>query len=160
MGLARFAASKPDIEEYFGFFVRLVPRSLFLKYKTIVKSKEGREWYEPTIKEKLDAFFEDTDWDTVSSNVEKLPYYARMLEKNTPKLKPKPAKDAELFSFAKKRGWVDKLDPKDLDLMRTVISDYDAALHRIRVSRIKLSNETLRRYSKIAIRGQDNLYSR
>jgi len=136
---------KPDIEEYFGFFVRLVPRSLFLKYKTIVKSKEGREWYEPTIKEKLDAFFENTDWDTVSSNVEKLPYYARMLEMNTSKLKPKPAKDAELFSFAKKNSWVKKLDPKDMELMRGVISDYNEALRRIRISRIKTKQMTRRR---------------
>ncbi len=133
---------KPDIEEYVGFFSFGVPRSPFLTYKNIVNSKDGREWYEPTVKEKLETFFENTDWDTVSSNVEKLPYYARMLEKNTPKLKPKPAKDAELFSFAKKRGWVDKLDPKDLELMRGMIADYNEALRRIRVSRIKIKQMT------------------
>jgi len=152
---------KPDIEEYFGFFVRLVPRSLFLKYKTIVKSKEGREWYEPTIKEKLDAFFEDTDWDTVSSNVEKLPYYARMLEKNTPKLKPKPAKDAELFSFAKKNGWTKKLDPKDMELMRGIITDYDEALRRIRISRIQTKQMTRRRDIERILfsRDQEEIYT-
>ena len=128
---------KPDIEEYIGFFVQLVPRSPFLKYKTIINSKDGREWYEDTVKEKLDAFFASYDWDEITSNVEKLPYYARRLKKETPKLKPKPEKDAELFAFAKKNGWAKKLDPKDLELMRTVIADYDAALHRIRVSRIK-----------------------
>ncbi len=133
---------KPDIEEYVGFFSFGVPRSPFLTYKNIVNSKDGREWYEPTVKEKLDAFFENTDWDSVSSNVEKLPYYARMLEKNTPKLKPKPARDAELFAFAKKKGWSDKLDPKDLELMRYIIADYNEALRRIRVSRIKIKQMT------------------
>ncbi|MBR6051445.1 MAG: hypothetical protein IKP68_09650, partial [Clostridia bacterium] len=133
---------KPDIEEYVGFFSFGVPRSPFLTYKNIVNSKDGREWYEPTVKEKLETFFENTDWDTVSSNVEKLPYYARMLEKNTPKLKPKPVRDAELFSFARKRGWTDKLDPKDLELMRGMISDYNEALRRIRVSRIKIKQMT------------------
>ena len=133
---------KPDIEEYVGFFSFGVPRSPFLTYKNIVNSKDGREWYEPTVKEKLDAFFENTSWDAVSSNVEKLPYYARMLEKNTPKLKPKPARDAELFSFAKKRGWADKLDQKDLELMRGIIADYNEALRRIRVSRIKIKQMT------------------
>ena len=152
---------KPDIEEYIGFFVQLVPRSPFLKYKTIINSKDGREWYEDTVKEKLDAFFASYDWDEVTSNVEKLPYYARMLKKETPKLKPKPAKDAELFSFAKKNGWAKKLDPKDLKLMRTVIADYDAALHRIRVSRIK--TKQMKRYGDIQkilfMRGQDKSYT-
>ncbi len=135
---------KPDIEEYFGFFVSLVPRSPFLKYKSIVRSKDGREWYEPTVKEKLDEFFESIDWDDVSSNVEKLPYYARMLEKCTPKPKIKPAKDAELFTFARKRGWEEKLDPKDTELMRGIIADYDEALRRIRISRIKIKQMTRR----------------
>jgi len=152
---------KPDIEEYIGFFVQLVPRSPFLKYKTIINSKDGREWYEDTVKEKLDAFFASYDWDEVTSNVEKLPYYARMLKKETPKLKPRPAKDAELFSFAKKSGWEKKLDPKDLDLMRTVIADYDNALHRIRVSRIK--TKQMKRYGDIQkilfMRGQDRAYT-
>lgn len=135
---------KPDIEEYFGFFVSLVPRSPFLKYKSIIKSKDGREWYEPTTKEKLDAFFESVDWDKVSSNVEKLPYYARMLEKNTPKLKPKPAKDAELFYFAKKNSWAAKLDQNDMELMRGIIADYEEALRRIRISRITTKQMTRR----------------
>ena len=135
---------KPDIEEYIGFFTSLVPRSPFLKYKSIINSKDGREWYEPTIKEKLDAFFESVDWDAVSSNVEKLPYYARMLEKSTPKLKTKPAKDAELYTFARKKGWAAKLDPKDLELMRGIIADYDEALRRIRISRITTKQMTRR----------------
>ncbi|MBQ6004258.1 MAG: hypothetical protein IJK65_06475 [Clostridiales bacterium] len=53
---------KQDIEEYVGFFSFGVPRSLFLTYKTIVNSKDGREWYEPTVKKKLDIFFENTEW--------------------------------------------------------------------------------------------------
>ena len=149
---------KPDIEEYIGFFVSLVPRSPFLEYKTIVNGKDGREWYEDTVKEKLDAFFKLYDWDEITSNVEKLPYYARMLKKETPKLKPKPASDAELFSFAKKNGWAKKFDPKDLELMRGMIADYDEALRRIRVSRIQ--PKQMKRVSDIRkilfMRGQDN----
>ena len=135
---------KPDIEEYVGLFSSGVPRSPFLKYKSIVNSKDGHEWYEPTIKEKLNVFFESVDWDTVSSNVEKLPYYARMLEKETPKVKPKPAKDNELFAFAKKKGWKEKLDPRDMEFMRSVIVDYEEALRRIRISRIKAKQMTRR----------------
>lgn len=66
-----------------------------------------------------------------------------------------------ILSFAKKRGWTQKLDPKDLELMRTVIADYDAALHRIRVSRIK--TKQMKRYGDIQkilfMRGQDRSYT-
>ena len=152
---------KPDIEEYVGLFSFGVPRSPFLKYKTIINSKDGREWYEDTVKEKLDAFFKSYDWDEITSNVEKLPYYARMLKKETPKLKPKPAKDEELFSFAKKRGWAKKLDPKDMELMRGIIADYDEALHRIRVSRIQ--PKQMKRSGDVQkilfMRGQDKYYT-
>ena len=152
---------KPDIEEYVGLFSFGVPRSPFLKYKTIINSKDGREWYEDTVKEKLDMFFKSYDWDEITSNVEKLPYYARMLKKETPKLKPKPAKDEELFSFAKKRGWTQKLDPKDMELMRGMIADYNEALHRIRVSRIQ--PKQMKRCGDVQkilfMRGQDKYYT-
>ena len=135
---------KPIIDEYVGFFVSLVPRSPFLKYKYIIRSKDGREWYEPTVKEKLKFFFSTVDWDRVSSNVEKLPYYALMLKKKTKKLKPRPARDSELFAFAQNSGWTEKLDPKDLEFMASVIKDYETALRRIRVSRIQTKQMTRR----------------
>lgn len=40
-----------------------------------------------------------------------------------------------ILSFAKKRGWTQKLDPKDMELLRSIIADYNEALRRIRVSR-------------------------
>ena len=92
---------KPDLSEYLNR--KIVSRSSFLKYKNIVNSDTDRQWYEPTLKQKLDKYFASIDWDSISSNVEKLPYFARMLELHTPKLKSKPAKDEELFKFAKEK---------------------------------------------------------
>ena len=46
---------------------------------------------------------------TDSSNVEKPPYYAYMLKKNTKKLKATPADDCELFVFAENPDWKDAL---------------------------------------------------
>lgn len=43
------------------------------------------------------------DWSKVDSNVERLPYLAQQLKKNTPRIKAKPVRDEELFSFAGSR---------------------------------------------------------
>lgn len=126
---------KPDLSDYLGR--KVVSRSSFLKYKNITNGEDSRQWYEPTLKQRLDKFFASVDWDSASSNVEKLPYFARMLELNTPKLKPKPVEDKELFKFAKKKGWQKKLDPVQMDLMKAVISDYEEALRRIQITRIQ-----------------------
>ena len=82
---------KLDLSEYLS--KKKVKRSSFLKYKTILESSEERRpWYEPTFDEQFKEYFGSTDWQGVSSNLEKLPYYAQMLKKNTPKAKRKPAK--------------------------------------------------------------------
>ena len=125
---------KPDLSEYLNR--KVVDRSSFLQYKNIVKSADSKQWYEDTQKQKLDKFFASTDWNSVSANVEKLPYFARMLERQTPKLKPTPASDEELFPFAREKGWKDKLNPADLELMKSIIGDYEEAHRRIRISRI------------------------
>jgi hypothetical protein len=46
--------------------------------------------------------------------VERLPYLAFQLRKNTPRIKPKPAADSELFSFAQDADWKERLDESRL----------------------------------------------
>lgn len=121
---------KPDLSEYLE--TNRVKRTPFLKYKEIVKKSESaRRWYEPTFEEQFKKFFESQNWDEVSSNLEKLPYFAKMLKENTPAIPHKPADASELFTFAKKKGWEKKLDPKILDYVGRVIADYEKCLRRI-----------------------------
>jgi len=147
---------KPDLSDYLSS--KPVSRSSFLKYKAIVGDDEQKEWYEPTTKEKLDKFFDSVDWNSVSSNVEKLPYLARMLERNTPKIQPKPAKDSELFTFAKAPGWQNTLPPGSMDYMRELIAEYEEVRRRVRVSRTE--RKSMIRRSDIErilyARGQEN----
>ena len=71
-------------------------------------------------------------WDAVSSNLEKLPYYAWMLEQETPKHIPKPAPDAELFEFAKDPDWKAQRDPRMMQRVEALITNYDTAQKRLR----------------------------
>ena len=150
---------KPDLSDYLNH--KPVSRSPFLKYKTIVGSDESKEWYAPTKKEQLDQFFASVDWDSVSSNVEKLPYLSKMLEEHTPKIKVKPAKASELFSFAINPGWQDDLSPESMDYMRSLIENYEEVLKRIRISRIE--RKSMARRSDIErilyARGQENIFT-
>ena len=150
---------KPDLSAYLNR--KSVERSRFLQYKNIVNSADSKQWYEETKREKLNKFFAGTDWNTVTSNVEKLPYFARMLEKHTPKLKPVPASDEELFPFAREKGWKDKLNPADLELMKSVIADYEEAYRRVRISRLATSD--MKRRSDVErilfARGQEEEYT-
>ena len=150
---------KPDLSEYLNR--KIVNRSSFLQYKNIVKSADSKQWYEDTQKQKLDKFFASTDWSSVSANVEKLPYFAKMLERHTPRLKPTPASDDELFPFAREKGWKDKLNPADLELMKSVIADYEEAHRRIRISRI--ATKDMKRRSDVErilfARGQEEEYT-
>jgi len=120
---------RPDLSDFLNR--KSVSRSIFLKYKNIVSDVSNPRWYEPTKKERLDAFFSDTDWSKVTSNVERLPYLAKLLAENTPRIKAVPANDADLFTFAKKKGWKDKLDGQMLQLVQEIMSDYETALARI-----------------------------
>ena len=151
---------KPDLAEYFQ--QKPVSRSLFLRYKNIVQTDDKqRAWYEETQKKKLEKFFASVDWSTVTSNVERLPYLARQLKANTPKLKTKPASDSVLFAFAKKKDWQKKLDEATMEWMKTVIADYNDAMRRIRFSRIE--RKTMTRHSDIErilySRGQEQEYT-
>ncbi len=149
---------KPDIDEYIKH--RTVRRSEFLKYKALLDDDGDRAWYEPTIRQRKKEFIGDTDWDDVSSNVERLPYLAYMLEKHTPKIKAKPAEDAELFTFAKRPDWKERLDKPTLDAVAALLADYEGCLTRIRGCRAPINKR--RRQSDIERifygRGQEDDY--
>ena len=150
---------RPDLDEYLTH--KTVKRSAFLKYKTLVEeAKTRRAWYEPTHAAKVKAFFKKVDWDEVDSNVERLPYLAQQLKKNTPRIKAKPAKDEELFFFARQPDWKEQLNSDKLAAMDALLQDYDACLSRIRACRVPLKEK--KRKSDVErilyARGQEDAY--
>ena len=151
---------KPDLSEYLG--KRIVARSPFLKYKNLLDSEDERAWYAPTRKQKLEKYFESVDWESISSNVERLPMLAKELKENTPALDVAPAKDEELFTFAKKKDWNNKLPADVMNFMASLIADYEEAVQRIRRNR-HLPEGKLKRKTDIErilfARGQENDYS-
>lgn len=126
---------KPDLSEYLGS--RKGKKSLFLRYKSISQKNDSRKWYQPTKKERMDTFFGSVDWENVSSNLEKLPYYARAMEENTKVMTALPVADAQLFPFATDPGWKEKLDPEVMERMKQLIADYEEAQRRCRYLRIE-----------------------
>ena len=64
---------RPNLDEFLDG--RKVKRTPFLQYKYLLERAEERRraWYEPTHRERLDAFFAGIDWDKVDSPVERLP---------------------------------------------------------------------------------------
>lgn len=150
---------RPDLSEYLK--ERTVKRSLFLQYKTLMeKAEERRAWYEPTHKEKLKKFFETTDWSKVESPIDRLPYLAWQLGRNTTKIKARPATDAELFTFAAEDGWQKKLDQRKLQKIEELLTDYERCLSRIRACRVPVKDA--KRRSDISrtlfLRGQEERY--
>ncbi len=142
---------KPDLDEYLKG--RRFKCSGFLKYKELME-EDRSTW------KKRKRQIEATDWSAVSSNVERLPYYAYMLEKHTPKQKPTPAADEKLFRFAVKPGWRDNLDENILSSVDTLLREFEACLSRIRACKAPI--QTRRRESDISrilySRGQEILY--
>lgn len=131
---------RPDLDEYLTH--KTVKRSAFLKYKTLVEDAETRRaWYEPTHAAKVKAFFKKVDWDEVDSNVERLPYLAQQLKKNTPRIKAKPARDEELFSFAQQPDWKGQLNSDKLAAVDALLRDHDACLSRIRACRVPVKEK-------------------
>lgn len=122
---------KPDLSAYLDS--KTAKRNHYLKYKRLLEDAEARPaWYEDTFAEKMKKYIESTDWDSVTANVEKLPYYAYMLKKNTPRKVPKPAPSSELFTFAKSPNWQDSLDMALFEPIKELIDTYDRCLRRIR----------------------------
>ena len=150
---------RPDLDEYLTH--KTVKRSDFLKYKTLVEEMETRRaWYEPTHAAKVKAFFKKVDWGQVDSNVERLPYLAQQLKKNTPRIKAKPAKDKELFSFARQPDWKEQLNSDKLAAVDALLRDHDACLSRIRACRVPVKEK--KRKSDVErilyARGQEDAY--
>ena len=150
---------RPDLDEYLTH--KTVRRSDFLKYKTLVEEMETRRaWYEPTHAAKVKAFFKKVDWSKVDSNVERLPYLAQQLRKNTPHIKAKPAKDEELFSFARQPDWKEHLNSDKLAAVDALLRDLDACLSRIRACRVPVKEK--KRKSDVErilyARGQEDEY--
>ena len=150
---------KPDLSEYLE--VQKAKKSLFLQYKSIVGDNSERKWYQPTTAKRVEDFIAKTDWDNVSSNLEKLPYYAYMLDKETLKHEANPATDAELFTFAQSPNWQDSLDQHVLERTKAIIAAYHEAMNRNRFIR-HIPKERKRQTDIERIlfaRGQENLYS-
>ena len=150
---------KPDLSEYLE--VRKAKKSLFLQYKSIVGDSSERKWYQPTTAKRVKEFIDKTDWDSVSSNLEKLPYYAYMLDTETIKHKGHPAADRELFDFAQSPNWQDALDQHVLERTKAIIAAYHEAMNRNRFIR-HIPKERKRQTDIERIlfaRGQENLYS-
>lgn len=150
---------KPDLSEYIEN--KRARRSIFLRYKTIAESDEAHKWYEPTKNARLKKYFESVDWNSISSNLEKLPYFAYMLEHKTEKVKISPVGDESLFVFAQSPDWKDRLDKTTLDRVASIIRDYETALQRIRYinhipSEMKRKGDV---YRILYARGQENDYS-
>lgn len=150
---------RPDLDEYLTH--KAIKRSDFLKYKTLVEEMETRRaWYEPTHASKVKTFFKKVDWSKVDSNVERLPYLAQQLKKNTPRIKATPARDEELFSFAQQPDWKRQLNSDKLAAVDALLRDHDACLSRIRACRVPVKEK--KRKSDVErilyARGQEDTY--
>ncbi len=119
---------KPELSEYLGN--RTAVKSLFLKYKGIAGDPDEHKWHEPSKAKRLKAFFADIEWDEITANLERTPYYARQLWKQTLCRRPTQADSAELFTFAADPNWKEKLDPETVESVRSVIADYEEAKRR------------------------------
>ena len=135
---------RPNLDEYLNRCT--VPRTPFLQYKSLVeRAEERRAWYEPTFAERTENFFNSVDWSAVDANVERLPYLARQLKRNTPKIKDKPAADSDLFTFARRLDWKDTLDAGTLTRIGALLKDYEVVLSRIRACRAAIHEKPRKR---------------
>ena len=150
---------KPDLSAYLHTDDKL--RSRYLKYKRLLEDAEDRPaWYEDTFAEQMKDYIDGTNWENVTANVEKLPYYAHMLKKHTPRKVIKPAPSAELFTFARHPNWKDNLDPSLFPPIRELIDTYDHCLRRIRSHKHPIPGNSKRRDIDriLTMRDQENAY--
>ena len=109
----------------------------------------------------MKKYFDSIDWGGISSNLEKLPYLAYMLERETEKVIVSPVADEQLFVFAQSPDWKEKLAPAMLTHVSELITDYETALNRVR--HIKhLSTDMKRKgdiYRILFARGQEKDYT-
>lgn len=150
---------KPDLSAYLDN--KTAKRSRYLKYKQLLEDAEARPaWYEATFAEKMKKYIDSTDWDSVTANVEKLPYYAYLLKKNTPKTVHQPAPASNLFTFAKHPNWQNNLDTALFEPIKELIDTYDRCLRRIRsINHPTPGNSKKKDIDRILImRDQENAY--
>ena len=151
---------RPNLDEFLGG--RKVKRTPFLQYKYLLECAEERRrtWYESTHRERLETFFAGIDWNMVDSPVERLPWLARQLERNTPKIQEKPAKDSELFTFAQERSWKKQLNENILSSVSALLWDYEHCLSRIRACRTPAKGQQRKADidRMLYARGQEELY--
>ena len=150
---------KPNLSAYLDS--KTARRSRYLKYKRLLEDAEARPaWYEDSFAEQMQDYIDGTDWDSVTANVEKLPYYAHMLKKHTPRKVIKPAPSAELFTFARHPNWKDNLDPSLFQPIRELIDTYDHCLRRIRSHKHPTPGNSKRRDIDriLTMRDQENAY--
>lgn len=93
--------------------------------------------------------------------MERLPYLAYMLGKNTKPIVDKPAVDSELFSFADDDNWKEKLNIGKMERLTVIISDYERCLSRIRACSQPINNKQHRNdiLRILYSRGQDSEYA-
>lgn len=150
---------KPDLSEYIE--KKTARRSIFLRYKAIVGSDDGHKWYEPSKNARLKKYFESIDWNGVSSNLEKLPYLAYMLERETETVTVCPVSDEQLFTFAQTPNWKATLSLETLTKVADLIKDYETALSRVRYIK-HISTDMKRKgdiYRILFARGQEKDYT-
>lgn len=150
---------KPDLSAYLHTDDK--PRSRYLKYKQLLEDAEDRPaWYEDSFAEQMKDYIDGTDWESVTANVEKLPYYAYMLKKHTPRKVIKPAPASELFTFARHENWKENLDPSLFEPIRKLIDTYDRCLRRIRSHKHPTPGNSKRRDIDriLTMRDQENTY--
>ena len=151
---------RPDLSEF--LVSNRGRKSLFLRYKNIFGEDDSeKKWYEDSQRTKIKKFIASVNWDTVTANLERLPYYAYMLEKETKKHIPTPAPDDALFIFAKEPQWKDSVDPVLSERIQSLIRDYETAKGRCRY--LKHQSKDFKRKTDIDrilfSRGQENIYS-
>ena len=151
---------RPDLSEF--LVSNRGRKSLFLRYKNIFGNDDSeKKWYEDSQRTKIKKFIASVNWDTVTANLERLSYYAYMLEKETKKHIPKPAPDSELFSFTKDPRWKATIDPDLISRIQSLIQDYETAKGRCRY--LKHLPKDFKRRSDIDrilfSRGQENIYT-
>ena len=149
---------KPNLDKYLKS--RTVKRNRYLQFKVLLDDEGDRAWYEPTMAKRRADYIQRTDWDSVTSNVERLPLLAYRLEQETPRIKPEAAEDKDLFTFAQRSDWKERIDKSILASVAALLSDYEACLSRIRACRAPI--RTRQKQSDIErilyARGQEDVY--
>ncbi len=120
---------KPDLSEYLDT-CRI--KNAFLTFKNMVSAPQGLK---SDLKTRLKWYFEFVDWNKISSNIELLPLYGKLMSEGTKLTGIKPASDKELFTFASDLNWKENLDKDLLVRIQSIISDYEEAKQRVRYFR-------------------------